>query len=58
MAESAWWLGRMDESIQLYTDAYRLHLEAGDGEAAALVAVLLSIHTPAGRRGRAERRLG
>lgn len=44
-AESAWWLGLMDESIRLYAEAYRLHLESGDGEAAARTAVLLSIHT-------------
>jgi len=45
LAESAWWLGRMEESIQLFTDAFRLHTESGDGEAAALTAVQLSIHT-------------
>ncbi len=45
LAESAWWLGRMEESIRLYSEAYRLHSEAGDGQAAAMVAVQLSIHT-------------
>jgi DNA-binding CsgD family transcriptional regulator len=45
LAESAWWLGRMDESIRLYTEAYRLHTDAGDGEPAVLVAVQLSICT-------------
>ena len=44
-AEAAWWLGQMDESIRLYTDAYRLRQDAGDLERAAHVAVLLSIHT-------------
>lgn len=44
-AEAAWWLGQMDESIRLFTDAYRLHQEAADLERAAHVAVLLSIHT-------------
>lgn len=45
LAEAAWWLGRMDESISSYAEAYRLHLDAGDGEMAARTAVLLSIHT-------------
>ncbi len=44
-AESAWWLGSMAEAIQLYSEAFRLHTEAGDGAAAALTAVHLSIHT-------------
>jgi len=43
LAESTWWLGNMSEAIKLYADAYRLHLDAGDPEAAARVAVLLSI---------------
>ena len=62
-AEAAWWLGRMDESIRLYTEAYRGFQEAGSGEDAARVAVLLSIHTrligeasqSAGWVGRAQR---
>ncbi len=45
LAESAWWLGRMSEAIELYAEAFRLHVESGDGEAAAHTAVLLSIHT-------------
>lgn len=44
-AEAAWWLGSMAESIRLYGDAFRLHTDAGDGAAAALTAVHLSIHT-------------
>ena len=64
-AEAAWWLGRMDESIRLYTEAYRGFKEAGSGEDAARVAVLLSIHTrlvgeasqSAGWVGRAQRGL-
>ena len=44
IAESAWWLGNMSEAIKMYADAYRLHLDADDKEAAARVAVLLSIH--------------
>lgn len=63
LAEAAWWLGRMDEAINLYTEAYRLHLEADDAESAARTAVLLSIHTrlvgdaaqSAGWVGRAQR---
>lgn len=63
LAEAAWWLGRMAESIEVYTEAYRLHLDAGDLERAAHVAVLLSIHTrlvgepsqSAGWIGRAQR---
>lgn len=45
LAESAWWLGRMEESIALYNEAFRLHLDADDREAAVLCAVHLSIHT-------------
>ncbi len=45
LAESAWWLGRMDESIRLYSEAFRLHTDAGDGGPAVLVAVQLSICT-------------
>jgi DNA-binding CsgD family transcriptional regulator len=63
LAEAAWWLGRMAEAIELYTEAYRLHLGADDLEQAAQVAVLLSIHTrlvgeasqSAGWIGRAQR---
>lgn len=63
LAEAAWWLGRMDEAIKGYTDAYRGHLDSSDLEAAARVAVLLSIHTrlvgeaaqSAGWVGRAQR---
>jgi ATP/maltotriose-dependent transcriptional regulator MalT len=45
LAEAAWWLGSMDESIQLYTDANRMYLEADDLSSASRTAVLLSIHT-------------
>ncbi|WP_209721448.1 LuxR C-terminal-related transcriptional regulator [Marmoricola sp. OAE513] len=44
-AEAAWWLGRMDESIRLYQDAYRGYLESGERQHAARTAVHLSIHT-------------
>lgn len=45
LAECAWWLGRMDEAIRLYTDAYREHLEGGNDQAAARAASQLAIHT-------------
>lgn len=62
-ADSAWWLGRMDESIRLYAEAYRLHVEADDLDRAAYLAVLLAICTrlvgegsqSAGWLGRAQR---
>jgi ATP/maltotriose-dependent transcriptional regulator MalT len=44
LAETTWWLGNMDEAIRRYADAYRLYVDAGDLEAAARTAVLLSIH--------------
>jgi len=43
-AESAHWLGRADEVVQCYTEAYRLHLEAGEGRRAALSAFMLAIY--------------
>jgi DNA-binding NarL/FixJ family response regulator len=45
LGEAAWWLGRMDESILLYTAAYRFHLDGGDLPGAARTAFLLAIHT-------------
>jgi ATP/maltotriose-dependent transcriptional regulator MalT len=45
IAEAAWWLGRMEESIRLYTEAFRMRLDAGECEEAVLCAVHLSIHT-------------
>lgn len=45
LAEAAWWLGRMDESVRLYTDAHRRHLDAGSDEGAARAALLLAIST-------------
>jgi DNA-binding CsgD family transcriptional regulator len=45
MAEAAWWLGRMAESIDRYGAAYRAHLEAGDDAAAGRTAFLLAIHS-------------
>lgn len=43
LAESAWWLGRMDEAIRLYAEAYRQQLAAGSDEGAARAALLLAI---------------
>ncbi|KAA1428751.1 LuxR family transcriptional regulator [Nocardioides antri] len=43
LAESAWWLGRMDEAIRLYADAYRQHLAAGNDRGAARSSLLLAI---------------
>ncbi len=45
LAEAAWWLGRMEESISLYGEAYHQHLEAGNENGAARSAFLLAIHT-------------
>ena len=43
LAESAWWLGRMDQAIELYAEAYRQQLAAGNDEGAARAALLLAI---------------
>ena len=43
LAEAAWWLGRMDESIRLYAEAYRQQLAAGDDQGAARAALLMAI---------------
>lgn len=64
-AEAAWWLGRTEESITLYSEAYRAYQDADAPDRAARVAVLLSIHTrllgetaqSAGWVGRAQRLL-
>ncbi len=65
LAEAAWWQGRTAEAIELYDEAYRTHLDGDDIAAAALTAVMLSIHTrlvgeaarSAGWVGRAQRLL-
>ena len=44
LAEAAHWLGRPDESIVAYTEAYRLHREAGDERRASLSALLIACH--------------
>lgn len=43
LAEAAWWVGRMDEAIRWYTEAYRQHLAADDGQGAARSALQLAI---------------
>ena len=43
LAESAWWLGRMDESIRLYAEAYRQQRAAGNDEDAARASLLLAV---------------
>jgi DNA-binding NarL/FixJ family response regulator len=44
-AEAAWWLGRSDEAIEAYTEAHRLHIEAGALRRAALSAFMLAVHS-------------
>lgn len=45
LGECAHWLGRADEVIDAYTEAYRLHNEAGAPKRAALSAFMLAIYT-------------
>ena len=45
LAEAAWWLGRMEESISRYTEANRRHVDEGDDCGAGRTALLLAIHT-------------
>jgi tetratricopeptide (TPR) repeat protein len=44
VAEAAHWLGRPDDSIVAYTEAYRAHLDAGEDRRASLSALLLACH--------------
>ena len=44
LAETAHWLGRPDESVVAYTEAYRLHREAGRLRRASLSALLIACH--------------
>jgi DNA-binding CsgD family transcriptional regulator len=44
LGEAAHWLGRPDESIVAYSEAYRLHREAGEDRRASLSALLISCH--------------
>jgi DNA-binding CsgD family transcriptional regulator len=43
-AESAHWLGRADEVIASYTEAYRLHLDAGAARRAAFSGFMVAIY--------------
>lgn len=45
LAEAAWWLGHMQESISHYSDANRRYLDAGNQCGAGRTAFLLAIHT-------------
>jgi DNA-binding CsgD family transcriptional regulator len=44
LGESAHWLGLAAEVIECYTEAFRLHCEAGDNAEAALSAFMLAIY--------------
>ena len=44
LGESAHWLGRADEVIECYTEAYRLHVEEAAGRRAAISAFMLAIY--------------
>lgn len=56
MAESAWWLGKIEECLDGFADAYRLYLDAGQPLRAARSALYLAIH--ALERGEAARGSG
>jgi DNA-binding CsgD family transcriptional regulator len=45
LGEAAWWLGRMRESIEHHTDAYRAYCESDDLRAASRTAFLLAVST-------------
>ena len=45
LGECAHWLGLADEVIEAYTEAYRLHVDAGTPRRAALSAFMLAIYT-------------
>jgi DNA-binding CsgD family transcriptional regulator len=45
LAEAAWWLGRMTESIDLYAEAFRAHGEVGDQHGAARTSFQLAVAT-------------
>jgi DNA-binding CsgD family transcriptional regulator len=44
VAEAAHWLGRPDDSIVAYAEAYRAHRDAGEDRRASLSALLLACH--------------
>ena len=45
LAEAAWWLGRMTESIDLYAEAFRAHGDDGDQRGAARTSFQLAVAT-------------
>lgn len=45
LAETAWWLGAIDESLIAWAEAYQLYLEAGRPRRAAMSAVFLAAHS-------------
>jgi len=51
LAESAHWLGLVDDVITHYTEAHRLHIEAADNRRAALSAFMLAVHLRIGGEG-------
>src|SRR5688572_2773770 len=42
LGEAAWWLGRLDESIDAYERSYRTLLQEGKTESAALVCLSIA----------------
>ena len=44
LAEAAWWLGDIDESLAAYEQAYRGYLQAGRSPRAAMAAMFLAAH--------------
>jgi DNA-binding NarL/FixJ family response regulator len=45
LAEAAWWLGAIDESLTAWAQAYQLYLEAGQSRRAAMSAMFLAAHS-------------
>ena len=51
LAESAHWLGQVDDVIAHYTEAHRLHVDAGNNRRAALSAFMLAVYLRIGGEG-------
>ncbi|MBJ8339946.1 DNA-binding response regulator [Antrihabitans sp. YC3-6] len=49
LAEAAWWLGKIDESLDAFTRAHRIFVDVGQTADAAMAAFYLGLHT--GLRG-------
>ena len=45
LAETAWWLGEIDESLSAYDQAHRLYLDEGRPRRAAMSAMFLAAHS-------------